>query len=120
MWSGWGPETHPLLSPECRPLLPLPLPAVQGKDRAALKEISFILPPSLPLWSLQAYGEEVVKEAFPRATIIRPADIYGHEDRFLSYYASMRGFPFHLVPILDRGNNTHKLPVYVRVGVCVE
>ena len=54
-----------------------------------------------------------MKEAFPRATIVRPSDIYGHEDRFLSFYASMRGFPFHLVPVLDRGNHTHKSPVYV-------
>jgi uncharacterized protein YbjT (DUF2867 family) len=61
----------------------------------------------------KARGEEAVKEAFPSATIIRPADIYGHEDRFLNFYASMRVFPFHLVPVLDRGNHTHKLPVYV-------
>ena len=54
-----------------------------------------------------------MKEAFPTATIVRPADIYGHEDRFLSFYASMRAFPFHLVPVLDRGNSSHKLPVYV-------
>ena len=61
----------------------------------------------------QAYGEEVVKEAFPGATIVRPADIYGHEDRFLSYYASLRVYPFNLVPILGRGNDTKKWPVYV-------
>ena len=54
-----------------------------------------------------------MKEAFPTATIVRPADVYGHEDRFLSFYASLRGFPFHLIPVLDRGNLTHKLPVYV-------
>jgi uncharacterized protein YbjT (DUF2867 family) len=61
----------------------------------------------------KARGEELVKEAFPTATIVRPADVYGHEDRFLSFYASLRGFPFHLIPVLDRGNLTHKLPVYV-------
>ena len=61
----------------------------------------------------QAQGEEVVKEAFPGATIVRPADIYGHEDRFLHFYAGLRAFPFHLVPVLDRGNHAHKQPVYV-------
>ena len=54
-----------------------------------------------------------MKEAFPTATIVRPADVYGHEDRFLNFYASLRGLPFHLIPVLDRGNLTHKLPVYV-------
>lgn len=49
---------------------------------------------------------------------MRPADIYGHEDRLLSFYASMRFFPLHLVPVLDRGNHTHKLPVYVS-GTCI-
>lgn len=60
-----------------------------------------------------------MREAFPTATIVRPADIYGREDRLLNFYASMHGFPFHLVPVLDRGNHTHKLPVYVSLSIVV-
>ena len=59
----------------------------------------------------------VVKEVFPRATIVRPADIYGHEDRLLNFYASMHRSPFHFIPILDRGNHTQKLPVYVSLYI---
>lgn len=29
-----------------------------------------------------------MREAFPEATIIKPSDIFGREDRFLNYFAS--------------------------------
>jgi len=61
----------------------------------------------------KAFGEEMVSEAFPEATIIRPSDTYGHEDRFFNYYASLRVFPFGMIPLLDRGTETYKMPVYV-------
>lgn len=62
---------------------------------------------------MQAFGEEAVREVFPSATIVRPADVYGHEDRFLRYYASLRVSPFGLVPMLSRAKNVIKRPVYV-------
>lgn len=34
-------------------------------------------------YSSKYYGEEAVRNEFPNATIFRPADIYGQEDRFL-------------------------------------
>ena len=61
----------------------------------------------------KAYGEEVVMDAFPSATIIRPSDTYGHEDRLLNYYASLRVFPFGMVPLLKGGKGVEKMPVYV-------
>ena len=62
---------------------------------------------------LQAFGEEAVRDAFPDATIVRPADVYGHEDRFLRYYANLRVFPFGMIPMLRRGYDVIKRPVYV-------
>ena len=37
----------------------------------------------------KAEGEEKVKAAYPNATIVRPATMYGYEDRFLNNMASM-------------------------------
>lgn len=67
----------------------------------------------LPDPPMQAIGEEAVREAFPGATIVRPADVYGHEDRFLRYYASLRISPFGMIPLLSRGKEVIKRPVYV-------
>ena len=61
----------------------------------------------------KAYGEEVVLDVLPSATIIRPSDTFGHEDRFLNYYASLRAFPFGMVPMLNGGEGVEKMPIYV-------
>ena len=37
----------------------------------------------------KAAGETAVREAFPEATIVRPTDIYGAEDRFLNRFGIM-------------------------------
>jgi hypothetical protein len=33
-----------------------------------------------------------VRDAFPEATIIKPADMFGREDRFLNHFASTHSF----------------------------
>ena len=38
---------------------------------------------------LQALGEKAVRAVAPGATIVRPADVFGAEDRFLNLFAKM-------------------------------
>uniref|UniRef100_A0A1L8EE22 NADH dehydrogenase [ubiquinone] 1 alpha subcomplex subunit 9, mitochondrial n=1 Tax=Haematobia irritans TaxID=7368 RepID=A0A1L8EE22_HAEIR len=59
------------------------------------------------------WGEQAVRDEFPDATIIRPADIYGSEDRFLRYYAHIWRRQFRSVPLWHKGERTVKQPVYV-------
>jgi NADH dehydrogenase len=55
-------------------------------------------------------GEEVVRAAFPRATIIRPSVAFGQEDNFVNRFARMA----RLMPILPVIRPTWKLqPVHV-------
>ncbi|KAK3732210.1 hypothetical protein QZH41_015303, partial [Actinostola sp. cb2023] len=60
----------------------------------------------------KALGELAVREEFPDATILRPGTMFGHEDKFLNYYAYLRNLPFG-IPLIDGGMNTTKMPVYV-------
>ncbi len=55
----------------------------------------------------------MIRDVFPTATVVRPADTYGHEDRFLHYYASLRVFPFGVIPVMRGADKTTKRPVYV-------
>ncbi|XP_037370409.1 NADH dehydrogenase [ubiquinone] 1 alpha subcomplex subunit 9, mitochondrial [Talpa occidentalis] len=59
----------------------------------------------------KAVGEKEVRAAFPEATIIKPSDIFGREDRFLNYFANIRWFGG--VPLTSLGLKTEKQPVYV-------
>ncbi|KAM5263405.1 NADH dehydrogenase [ubiquinone] 1 alpha subcomplex subunit 9, mitochondrial [Ctenodactylus gundi] len=59
----------------------------------------------------KAVGEKAVRDAFPEATIIKPSDIFGREDRFLNHFANMRSFGG--VPLISLGKKTMKQPVYV-------
>ncbi|XP_060023137.1 NADH dehydrogenase [ubiquinone] 1 alpha subcomplex subunit 9, mitochondrial isoform X1 [Lagenorhynchus albirostris] len=59
----------------------------------------------------KAAGEKEVRDAFPEATIIKPSDIFGREDRFLNYFASIRWFGG--VPLISLGKKTMKQPVYI-------
>ncbi len=59
----------------------------------------------------QAAGEEAVRAAAPGATIVRPADVFGPEDRFLNLFARMHQV-LPRVPLVD-GGRTRVQPLYV-------
>lgn len=58
------------------------------------------------------FGELAVREEFPEAVIIRPADIIGQEDRFIRYYCSFVRRQVRAVPMWAKGEKTIKQPVY--------
>ncbi|XP_043462053.1 NADH dehydrogenase [ubiquinone] 1 alpha subcomplex subunit 9, mitochondrial [Leptopilina heterotoma] len=59
-------------------------------------------------------GELAVRQEFPEATIIRPADVYGQEDRFLMlYHNRWRHHLIHGVPLYKKGEVTEKQPVWI-------
>jgi nucleoside-diphosphate-sugar epimerase len=59
----------------------------------------------------KAMGEAAVKESYKDAVILRPAPIFGPEDKFLVHIALLaKSLPF--VPIIDDGN-TKLQPVYI-------
>jgi uncharacterized protein YbjT (DUF2867 family) len=59
----------------------------------------------------KAAGEEAVRAACPGATIVRPADVVGPEDRFLNTFARLyKTFP--RVPLVD-GGAARVQPLYV-------
>ncbi|XP_074859148.1 NADH dehydrogenase [ubiquinone] 1 alpha subcomplex subunit 9, mitochondrial [Carettochelys insculpta] len=59
----------------------------------------------------KAVGEQVVREEFPDAIIMKPSEIFGREDAFFNYYASLHFFG--CVPLIALGKKTVKQPVYV-------
>lgn len=59
----------------------------------------------------KAIGEKVVKAEFPEAVIIRPADMFGVEDRFLNWFAQVHAYAPSLCMI--NGGNARKQPVWV-------
>ncbi len=57
----------------------------------------------------KAQGEEAVRLAFPKATILRPSVVFGPEDGFFNRFAGMAALPF--MPVVSGG--TRFQPVYV-------
>lgn len=56
-------------------------------------------------WARTKYlGEQAVKEAFPWATIVRPTQMFGTEDKFLHYYANMAK-TFGFIPLCEDGQS---------------
>lgn len=59
----------------------------------------------------KAIGEELVREAYPDATILRPATMFGDEDKFLNRIAKLsQTMPFY--PLVDAAT-TKQQPVYM-------
>lgn len=59
------------------------------------------------------YGEKAVREEFPDAIIFRPADMFGHQDRFSTYFIHVWRRQFHRVPLWKMGRGIFKQPIYV-------
>mmetsp|Transcript_9459 Transcript_9459/g.13899 ORF Transcript_9459/g.13899 Transcript_9459/m.13899 type:complete len:391 (-) Transcript_9459:78-1250(-) len=68
-------------------------------------------PDSKSKWTRTKYeGEMAVKEAYPWATIVRPSQMFGHEDRLLNWFAiSAARLP--VVPMFEGGHALTQ-PVY--------
>ena len=75
--------------------------AEQGVDRLVHMSALGASASSPSAWARsKAVGEENVRAAFPATTILRPAPIYGDEDRLLNRIAKLsRAFP--LLPLVD-------------------
>lgn len=69
-------------------------------------------PDSTSEWARTKYeGELAVKEAYPWATIVRPTQLFGPEDKFLNWFANCATkFPF--VPLVEGGHALTQ-PVYM-------
>jgi NADH dehydrogenase (ubiquinone) 1 alpha subcomplex subunit 9 len=62
-------------------------------------------------WSRTKYaGEQAIKEVYPWATIIRPTQFFGKQDRFLHWFARMAKW-YRIVPLVD-GGKTLTQPVW--------
>ncbi|KAK1734000.1 NADH dehydrogenase [ubiquinone] 1 alpha subcomplex subunit 9 [Skeletonema marinoi] len=59
----------------------------------------------------KAEGEKEVLKAYPWATIVRPTQMFGHEDKLLNLFAKMAE-RFPVIPLVDGGHALTQ-PVYV-------
>lgn len=72
-----------------------------------------ILPSGSNILRTKWEGECAVKEEFPEATIIRLADVYGQEDRFLDLYSSRNRKIFNTMYLWKLGKETEKQPIHI-------
>lgn len=60
----------------------------------------------------KAAGEQAALDEFPGATIVRPGQLYGEEDRFLNFWAwCVKKLP--VVPLIEGSQSTELRPVFV-------
>lgn len=70
-------------------------------------------PHGLSTWArTKAAGEEAVRAAAPGATIIRPSDVFGPEDRFLNMFANLHA-KLPRVPLVE-GGTSRVQPLFVQ------
>ncbi|XP_046650068.1 NADH dehydrogenase [ubiquinone] 1 alpha subcomplex subunit 9, mitochondrial-like [Daphnia pulicaria] len=104
-----GPRTIARIAKECgveRMIHVSALNATEKPEPLMLKEGSKFL-------SAKWRGELAVREEFPEAVIFRPSDIYGSEDRFVTYYAAFWRRQGAGMPLWKKGEHTIKQPVCV-------
>lgn len=80
---------------------------------ATEKPIGHVLKEGSKFLASKWRGEQAVLDAFPCATIIRPSDVYGQEDRFLRYYIHNWRRQLHYMPLWENGEKTIKQPLFV-------
>jgi len=69
-------------------------------------------PDSSSEWARTKYeGEQEVLKAYPWATIVRPTQLFGHEDRLLNWFANMAD-RLPVIPLVDGGHALTQ-PVWV-------
>jgi len=104
-----GPRAIARIAKECgveRMIHVSSLNANEDPDPMILKEGSGYL-------TAKALGELAVREEFPEAVILRPSDMYGQGDRFMTHYASFWRRQFRFLPLWHKGEQTYKQPVFV-------
>lgn len=57
------------------------------------------------------YGEIAVREEFPSATIFRPSELWGFNDRYLNTYASKYRRTLNEILLWKKGKGVYKMPV---------
>ncbi|EJD76220.1 hypothetical protein LOAG_16787 [Loa loa] len=60
-------------------------------------------------------GEEVVREEFPSATVLRPSMMYGgNYDAFINYFLAIQRIPHRsVIYVYKKGEHTYKMPIWV-------
>lgn len=70
-------------------------------------------PYSISEWArTKAAGEQAVRAVAPGATIVRPADVFGEDDKFLTLFATLHE-RFGKIPLIE-GGGARVQPVFVR------